>query len=422
MIKKSNKLKLLCNICFFIVFRTATALADAAGATEQRTPVKEGQSGTGVDLYLGIDLGGALSLSERTSKESHKAGPFLGLKGLSSVYLSQAVIDLGGGWFKSHIRGKAMTPSRAATDVESIDTQIGFAEFGVRYRSLAPGEFNENSVQNQGWEWGPLAQMTFGADSQFSPIPSSKNNNVFLGASLIAPHRGRSGVWRWGVSLLTDLTINQRQMFLLTLTGQAGVSLLRPDPGVVEVRRQSETVTIRDDDTDQKTPEKSNEKAESVAHKQDAVTCTEAPGVLVLGPLVNFVTAKSTLTKRDRSYLKEMVEHLKKQTENWKSITLNAHADSRGTPQRNKALAQKRAESVRDVLVDCGVSEQKINMRVVGDTEPLGDEVDALSRGRNRRVEVFIDGVVKPEFIVKQFEQMYRKYHTPSTCESAGCP
>jgi outer membrane protein OmpA-like peptidoglycan-associated protein len=65
-------------------------------------------------------------------------------------------------------------------------------------------------------------------------------------------------------------------------------------------------------------------------------------------------------------------------------LVIEGHADPAGTPQDNMALAQMRAESVRDYLVSAGVDQSRLEVVSYGDTRLKYGRTD----GRNRRVSI----------------------------------
>src|SRR5690606_19190862 len=73
-------------------------------------------------------------------------------------------------------------------------------------------------------------------------------------------------------------------------------------------------------------------------------------------------------------------------------VLLEGHADPRGDEQYNVELSQARAESVRRILVDAGVPEDRIAISAEGESRseaPL-DDIDALAL--DRRVSISIVG------------------------------
>jgi outer membrane protein OmpA-like peptidoglycan-associated protein len=70
------------------------------------------------------------------------------------------------------------------------------------------------------------------------------------------------------------------------------------------------------------------------------------------------------------------------------SATIYGHTDSIGKPEDNLRLSQRRAESVRDLLVKFGVDGSRLKAVGMGDTQPRGDNATPEGRLMNRRVEV----------------------------------
>lgn len=77
-------------------------------------------------------------------------------------------------------------------------------------------------------------------------------------------------------------------------------------------------------------------------------------------------------------------------------ITLSGHTDSTGADAANLRAATRRAEAVRDWLVERGVGEDRIEVIAFGEQNPLAPNArpdgtpDEEGRARNRRVEMTI--------------------------------
>lgn len=67
------------------------------------------------------------------------------------------------------------------------------------------------------------------------------------------------------------------------------------------------------------------------------------------------------------------------------SITIEGHADERGTREYNLALGDRRANAVRDYLVSLGVSASRVNTISYGKERPEVAGSDAQSWAQNRR-------------------------------------
>jgi OOP family OmpA-OmpF porin len=75
-----------------------------------------------------------------------------------------------------------------------------------------------------------------------------------------------------------------------------------------------------------------------------------------------------------------------------KTVTVEGHTDSIGSNTANKALSEKRAESVKKYLVSQGLSEElKIDTEGYGSERPLTSNKTKEGRATNRRVDIVID-------------------------------
>lgn len=93
----------------------------------------------------------------------------------------------------------------------------------------------------------------------------------------------------------------------------------------------------------------------------------------------------------DRASLLAEVVRLKDVS--WRAVTAVGHTDSVGDAAYNRALAQRRAEAVRDHLVGQGIPAALIRVEARGEDDPRADNSHADGRARNRRTEVEFSGV-----------------------------
>ena len=75
-------------------------------------------------------------------------------------------------------------------------------------------------------------------------------------------------------------------------------------------------------------------------------------------------------------------------------LEIEGHTDSIGSDAYNQTLSEKRAGSVRDYLVDNGVSINNVIARGMGKGNPVADNSTAAGRKLNRRVEMIVSGDV----------------------------
>ena len=75
-------------------------------------------------------------------------------------------------------------------------------------------------------------------------------------------------------------------------------------------------------------------------------------------------------------------------------LEVEGHTDGVGGDEFNQRLSEKRSASVRDYLVDSGVSMNNIIARGFGKTQPVADNSTSDGRKLNRRVEMIVSGDV----------------------------
>ena len=71
-------------------------------------------------------------------------------------------------------------------------------------------------------------------------------------------------------------------------------------------------------------------------------------------------------------------------------ITVYGHTDDIGSEAYNQELSERRAQAVRDYMIEAGISQEIIATKAFGKTKPLVEGKTPDSRAKNRRVELEI--------------------------------
>jgi len=95
------------------------------------------------------------------------------------------------------------------------------------------------------------------------------------------------------------------------------------------------------------------------------------------------------------------------------TLTVAGHTDSTGSEEYNQTLSQKRAESVKNALVQRGVAAYRINAVGYGESQPVGDNETEFGRQQNRRVEVRINPVDQNQQYQNQGQYQNQQYQDP---------
>jgi peptidoglycan-associated lipoprotein len=97
---------------------------------------------------------------------------------------------------------------------------------------------------------------------------------------------------------------------------------------------------------------------------------------------VFFATNKSTLTTAARDTLRKQAAWMRKKDV---SVSVEGHADERGTREYNLALGERRANAVKDYLMTYGVSGSKVTVISYGKERPVNSGSTPLAWSQNRR-------------------------------------
>ena len=98
---------------------------------------------------------------------------------------------------------------------------------------------------------------------------------------------------------------------------------------------------------------------------------------------VFFATNKSSLTTAARETLRKQATFLRKNKN--LNITIEGHADERGTREYNLALGERRANAAKDYLMTYGISGNRISVISYGKERPVDSGSNPLAWSKNRR-------------------------------------
>jgi peptidoglycan-associated lipoprotein len=96
-----------------------------------------------------------------------------------------------------------------------------------------------------------------------------------------------------------------------------------------------------------------------------------------------FATNKSSLTTASRATLRKQSTYLRKNKN--LNVTIEGHADERGTREYNLALGERRANAAKDYLMTYGISGKRISVISYGKEKPVNPASTPLAWSQNRR-------------------------------------
>ena len=119
--------------------------------------------------------------------------------------------------------------------------------------------------------------------------------------------------------------------------------------------------------------------------QSDVYTGTDTVEYLAAGvkDRVFFATNKSTLTTASRDTLRKQAAWMRKNKDI--TVTVEGHADERGTREYNLALGDRRANAVKDYLLTYGISGGRVSVISYGKERPVNSGSSPLAWSQNRR-------------------------------------
>ena len=112
-------------------------------------------------------------------------------------------------------------------------------------------------------------------------------------------------------------------------------------------------------------------------------TATQA---VLANAVVYFEYDQFNLTTKSIQALKGVSELMNRNSKI--TISIEGHADERGTREYNLALGQRRAESVANYLISNGVNRNRLITKSYGEERPLSLGSNDVAWSKNRRVEI----------------------------------
>jgi OmpA-OmpF porin, OOP family len=109
-------------------------------------------------------------------------------------------------------------------------------------------------------------------------------------------------------------------------------------------------------------------------------------GKLVILSPVFFASNKDKVLKKSFPVLTAVADALAAQPQIQK-LRIEGHTDNQGNAAKNTALSQRRAQSVRQFLIEKGIAPERLTAEGYGPSQPIEDNKSSKGRAANRRVE-----------------------------------
>jgi outer membrane protein OmpA-like peptidoglycan-associated protein len=114
--------------------------------------------------------------------------------------------------------------------------------------------------------------------------------------------------------------------------------------------------------------------------------------VLTLGDTL-FATGRSEIQSGAAANLDRLTAFMGQYPD--RTVVIEGFTDSMGSEEMNQSLSQRRADAVKNYLMNQGVGSARLSSSGRGENSPVADNESAAGRQQNRRVEVIINQVAE---------------------------
>jgi OOP family OmpA-OmpF porin len=104
---------------------------------------------------------------------------------------------------------------------------------------------------------------------------------------------------------------------------------------------------------------------------------------------INFEFGKATLTADSRPIMEDAYKALTANPD--MNVEISGHTDFVGSEAFNQNLSLRRAQTVKNWLVNRGISSNRMKTVGRGENEPVADNGTDDGRSENRRIEFFVE-------------------------------
>lgn len=318
-------------------------------------------------LFAGTDLGWGY-VSRFAAPEGSRSGVQFDLKGLSSFYFHNFILDTGLGW---------QYGKRSGTD----DTG-GFT------KTFSRGMFLEGSFRYgkpKGWQIGPSILYNFSGDIGLGANPTLGSDTpkaLLAGVQIFYEIPKVDYRLRFGGRWMTDLNIKGRNVHQFQGSFEIGWPL-----------GSSKVATVQ----------RFNRLAGYQVITKDRAT--QKVKLVVDARRIEFDFDQATIRPEARARLMRLGRFLAANRDKWNALTISGHTDERGTVDYNQKLSENRARAVLDTMVEANVPRQKMKSQGFSENVPIDPGHNEYAWQRNRRVEFEFTGVKDMDLIIDGVNQ-----------------
>jgi outer membrane protein OmpA-like peptidoglycan-associated protein len=290
--------------------------------------------------------------------------------------------------------GEAQSFETEAEEVKALEQAVGYD--AAQTVPLAEGSARIRLGESKKLSLGVTGTGVFGASKAlYSSVPDQGLKfGFFAGPQFSYQEQFKSSFLRINATLQFLVSGSQRSGLSFKVGASYSNLLNKPQLIEREVKVVKEVVTTQ---------------RRIVSKREQILVQKENVSFIFNSQTINFKTNSAELTEKSEQFVSGLGQIFSAQHSDWQSLTVEGHTDSVGNNDYNKGLSQRRAESVREVLVSNGVPAVAITAVGKGEENLLiKNEKTELDFARNRRVEIKIQGLRNARILqrsIKSLEQ-----------------
>ena len=351
-------------------------------SNEKETILNGDPSGNQFSGFLGAGLGLSLLSAEQ---EASKSGFLFEGRASVSMFTQKAIFDLGLTWLYSSVSGTTPNTLTGVNTTTQIVTQAGTLDFSPRYR------FGPRFAA------GPMLKILYGTDTSFSELDQASTAQVLVGAKAAWEFLDKDVQYRFGGQILTDLTIQNRQVWLPMIFFELGIPFSRGRT----ILRERETTRVE------------THRIKEIVREGSSFTFSE--------DVVHFEFSSSELAPDSKEFFTQVAKWLEQNPSSYTHIKIAGHTDNIGSPEINQRLSEERARAVAQALTAGGVPNDRVESVGLGLSQPIDANDTEVGRARNRRVEVNFGEGADAKQLNDAMNKIKLRTMRPRTCEGDKC-
>ena len=301
-----------------------------------------------------IGLGVGAAYMSNNGMDVQKQGPAFELKGIYSIDTNHLNYDLGLGYQYSDLNGD-LQDGRTI----HLKTRAIYLEADAKYK------FTKN------FYFGPGVKVLAGTDVSFKQFEGDSSVNEMI-----------------GLKAQYDFLETEHLNYRIEASAYSSLQDPRVIIGLIGIN-----LGFKEKQSSQSIISQYSPRPMVAAEKPVVLEEVSDIKIILKSARVLFQTDAYAVDPVLKTKLVKLAKYLNSDNSMWGRIKISGHTDNKGSPEHNKELSQKRANSIREVLLENGVDPLKVIAESYGQQRPIESNATEAGRAKNRRTEVEFFGI-----------------------------